>query len=139
MSTDMNKQIARRYWEELFSEGNLAVADEIIGPEWAIHNPAAPEPARGPEGARRVVALFRSAFPDLRFTIEEQVADGDKVLNRVTARGTHQGPFMGLPATGNPVVVSGLAIDRVVDGRLTERWGYVDTLALLRQLGAIPS
>jgi steroid delta-isomerase-like uncharacterized protein len=139
MSTDRNSRTARRYWEDLFTAGDLAVADEIIAPEWTIHNPGVPANLRGPAGVKQMVGMFRAAFPDLRIEVEEQVVDGEHVLNRYTARGTHLGPFQGIPATGRPVTVTGLAIDRIVDGRLVERWGHFDTLGLLRQLGVVPA
>src|SRR5712692_780982 len=99
-TTEANKAQFRRTYEELFNQGNLANVDELIAPDCINHEVPPGMNNRGPESARRVVMMLRTAFPDLHFTIEELVAEGDTVVGRVTMRGTHQGPFQGIPLTG---------------------------------------
>ena len=140
MSTEGNKAIARRFYEELFSEGNLAVADEIIAPDYCDVGPGAiPGLPAGPEGSKMLVMVYRNAFPDIRFTVEEQVAEGDIVVTRWAATGTHEGALAGFPATGKPVTVVGVAVDRVVDGKLVVGWDISDRYSMFQQLGVIPS
>ena len=140
MTTQDNKAIARRYFEEFFNQGNLAAAAEIIAPEYEKAGPSAvPGLPPGPEGSNIFVMVYRTAFPDITFTVDEQVAEGDTVVTRWTATGTHQGELAGIPATGNSVTVTGVSIDRVVDGKLVGGWNISDQLGLLRQLGVIPS
>src|SRR4051812_44110281 len=100
MAAEENKALARRFLEEVFNEGNLAAIDELIDPDWVQHDPAMPEELRGIEGARQLVEVYRAAFPDLHITVEDQVAEGDKVATRWTARGSHQGELMGIPPSG---------------------------------------
>ncbi len=102
-----------------------------------LHMPGTAE-VRGPEAQTQQVVLYRTAFPDLRFTIEDQIAEGDKVVNRVTARGTHRGEFRGIPPTGQEMRVTGITIDRIVVGKLHESWASWDFLGLLQQLGLVP-
>ena len=94
--------------------------------------------AKGPEGVKRLAAMVHAAFPDLNFTIEDLIAEGDKVVYRYTIRGIHQNDFMGIPATGKAVKVTGIHIYRIGDGKLQEEWENWDMLGLLRQLGVIP-
>src|SRR4051812_22252763 len=135
---ESNKAVARRYWEELFSEGKLEVADEIVLDSWTIDNPGVPHGLRGPEALKQLVMMFRTGVPDLKFQIDDMRAEGDRVVVRYTASGTHLGPLFGIPATGRVATMTGLAIDRLENGKLAERWGNFDTLGLLQQLGAIP-
>jgi steroid delta-isomerase-like uncharacterized protein len=107
MSTEENKAIARRWAEEVWSEGNLGLIEELVLPDYIEHDPAVPEEVRGPEGVRRYIEEFRRAFPDMRLTVEDQVAEGDRVVTRWTARGTHRGEFMGLAASGNRLEMGG--------------------------------
>ena len=100
-----------------------------------IHAPS--QDIRGSEGAKQYVSAFRSGFPDLHFTIEDQVAEGDIVVTRWTARGTHRGEFQGVPATGRKIQLAGTDIDRFVGGRVVECWAHVDELGLMRQLGVV--
>jgi steroid delta-isomerase-like uncharacterized protein len=138
MSTGENKAIARRILEELFAGGNLAVADEVIAADLANHN-LFPGEAPGREGVKQVVALFHTAFPDIRFTVEDLIAEGDRVVDRWIARGTHRGEFMGLPPTGQQVTLTGIDIMRVAGGKVVEIWHNEDALGLMQQLGAIPA
>lgn len=137
MSTVENKGIMRRYFEEGWNGGNLAVLDEIVAADYVNHNPFVPGLPAGPEGLKPILAGFRAAFPDLHFDIVGQVAEGDKVVTRWMMRGTHQGEFMGIPATGRMVAAGGVQIERIVDGRIVEHWRQSDDLGLLQQLGVV--
>jgi steroid delta-isomerase-like uncharacterized protein len=137
--SDANKQIARRVIEELFSKGKLEVADELLAPEAVGHDPALPEPTRGPEGLKAAAAGYRGGFPDLTIRIETQIAEGDSVCTRWTAVGTNSGEFWGVPPTGKQATVTGITIDRIVDGRIVESWTNWDTLGLMQQLGVVPA
>jgi steroid delta-isomerase-like uncharacterized protein len=138
MSAD-TKAIARRLLEEAFNSGNLAVVDELVAPEFVNHDAALPEPTRGIEGAKANITAYREAFPDLRLTIEQQLAEGEFVTTRWSARGTHQGELMGMAPTGKQATVTGITIDRIVSGRFVESWTNWDTLGLMQQLGVVPA
>jgi steroid delta-isomerase-like uncharacterized protein len=139
MSTEENKMIARRAYEKLFGEGQYALADELYASTHVNYFPGNPPGLpSGVEGLKQLIALYRNAFPDLHFTIEDQIAEGDKVVSRTTTTGTNTQPLMGMPATGKSVVVTGIQIDRIVDGKIVESWGNFDQLGLLQQLGVIP-
>jgi steroid delta-isomerase-like uncharacterized protein len=134
--SEQNRLLVRRGIEEVYNRGNLAVVDELVAHDFVIHLPS--EEIRGPEGAKRYVAALRAAFPDLQITIEDQLADGDKVATRWTARGTHTGAFQGIPPTGKRGSMTGIDIDRIADGRVVECWMNSDDLGLLQQLGVVP-
>jgi len=136
--SEQNKTIARRQVEEAFNEGKLGVIDELIAPSFVNHDPATPEPIRGPEDFKEFVKTYRSAFPDLRVTIEDQIAEGDKVVSRWSARGTQKGELLGMPASGKQATVTGISIDKIEGGKIVESWNNWDTLGMLQQLGAIP-
>lgn len=136
MSTQ-TKLILRRFFEELFNQGNLAAADEIVSTNYLNHN-AAPGETPGRAGLTQFVTSLHTAFRDLNFTLEDQVAEGDKVVTRWSATGIHQGEFAGIPATGKPVVITAINIHRVVDDHIQEGWLNWDALGLLQQLGAMP-
>ena len=138
MSAD-TKAIARRFLEEAFNSGNLAVVDELVAPEFVNHDAALPEPGVGIEAAKASITGYREAFPDLRLMIEQQLAEGEYVTTRWSARGTHQGNLMGMAPTGKQATVTGITIDRIVDGRFVESWTNWDTLGLMQQLGVIPA
>lgn len=131
------KVIVRRYFEEILDGGNLDLVDEIFDPQYVLHDPNAPEEVRGLEGAKQFVGVFRSAFPDIAHTIEDQIAEGDKVVTRLRARATHKGELMGLPPTGEEVTVEGISIWRIANGKIKECWFNYDALGLMRQLGVI--
>jgi predicted ester cyclase len=103
------------------------------------HDPAEPEEMRGPEGIKRYAAEVRDALPDVRVTVEEQVAEGDGVATRYTLVGTQEGVLMGIPPTGNPVEIVGVAIDRLANGKIVESWDNYDALGMMQQLGVIPA
>ncbi|MBE7469066.1 MAG: ester cyclase [Anaerolineae bacterium] len=136
--SDQNKAIARRFFE-LFSQGDLeTIGRELLSPEFVAHFPGMPGPLN-PESYRQVGLMFRSAFPDIQDTVENQIADGDKVATRITSRGTHQGELMGIPATGKRYTITATVVDRIASGRIVERWAEFDQLGMLQQLGVIPA
>ncbi|NWJ46319.1 MAG: ester cyclase [Chloroflexi bacterium] len=139
MSTEQNKAAVRRFFLEAFSTGNVAILAELYAPGYVDHDPASPVPIVGVEGATQLILGYRAAFPDIKFTIEAQLAEGDLVATRWTARGTNTGPLMGMPASGKASIVTGLNIDRFVDGKIAEAWNNWDTLGMLQQLGVIPA
>ena len=135
--SEQNKKIARQVFEEVQSKGNLALVDQIVADDFVGHTP--PNDIHGPEGARQFDLMLRGAFPNLKVTVEDQIAEGDRVATRWIFRGTHQGDFMGMPPTGRQVTMSGMTIFRVANGKLVEGWNRPDLLGLMQQLGAIPA
>jgi len=138
MSIEENKAIVQRAAEEVMSKKNLAVVDELFAADYVSHAAGGQE-VRGPEGVKQFLSMYDSAFPDMRETIEDMVAEGDKVVARVTMTGTHQGEFMGMAATGKQVTVTGIAILRIVGGKVVEEWREDDRLGVMQQLGVIPT
>jgi steroid delta-isomerase-like uncharacterized protein len=132
------KAVARRELE-IFATGNLDIADEIIAPDYVGHDPAQPEPTRGPAGVKEAAAGYRAAFPDLTVTVEQQVAEGDTVVTRWTATGTHEGELFGIAPTGKQATVTGISVERVVDGKVVEDHTNWDTYGMMVQLGVIPT
>ncbi len=138
MSTDQNKAIARRLLEEVWNKGNLKALDENVAAGAPNHDPNN-QIAPGPEGLKQIASLYRSAIPDLRFNVEQELADGDYVVQRITASGTQKGDLPGIPATGKRATISGVIITRIKDGKVAEGWSQFDQLGLLQQLGVIPT
>jgi steroid delta-isomerase-like uncharacterized protein len=136
MGADHHKAIARRFFEDAYNTGNTALLDELLAPDY-VDQKAPPGTPRGPRGIAQVIATFREAFPDLRFTVEDQLAEADRVATRYTFRGTHRGDLMGIPPTGRPVEIGGISIYRIADGKMQEAWIEYDMLGLLQQLGVI--
>lgn len=137
--SEESKAVARRWMNDLWNQGNLLVADEIIAPTYAVHDSGTPGRTGGIEGEKQAVRMYRAVFPDLQFTIEDMVGEGDRVAVAYTARGTHQGELMGVPATDRQVVVTLISILRIGNGKITEQRINWDTLGMLRQLGIVPS
>jgi len=137
MSVEEHKAIQRRVYE-LFSSGNLEALEEVIATDAEDHN-AQPGLAAGLEGVRQTLGMFSAAIPDLRFTAEDMLAEGDRLAARVTATGTHRGEFQGLPPTCKQVTISGIEILRIDGGKAVERWGQFDNLGMLQQMGALPA
>ena len=135
--SEENKAVARRFYET-FEKGDLPIVDEVLASNFVEHNPFPDQPP-GPEGMKQVLGMMRATFPDMAVSTQDMIAEGDKVVSRWTGTGTHQGEFMGIPATGNKVTVSGIGIDRVVDGKIVEHWEQFDAMGMMQQLGAIPS
>jgi steroid delta-isomerase-like uncharacterized protein len=132
--SEQNKAQIRRVFEEVYNRGDLSVVDEVAARDLVIH--ASSQDIRGREGAKKYVAALRAGFPDLQFTIEDQIAEGDMVVTRWSARGTHSGTFQRVPATERDVRLTGTDIDRMIGGKVVECWAYLDELGLMRQLGA---
>ncbi|GAC1512971.1 MAG: ester cyclase [Chloroflexota bacterium] len=139
MSTQENKDIVRRSFEDLFNQGNLSVADEVYSPDYVGHDPAMPEDSHGIDDVKQFVSTYRNAFSDIHLTIDHLIAEGDLVATSFTGRGTHDGDFTGIPATGKKAEVTGMSISRLVDGKIVEEWTNTDTLGLMQQLGVLPS
>jgi steroid delta-isomerase-like uncharacterized protein len=136
--SDRNKAIERRLLDEVFNQGNLDLIDELVASDFVGHGTAAEGGDQGREAYKQFVIQMRTAFPDLRITIEDQIAEDDKVVTRWRARGTHTGVFQGIPPTGRSGEMSGVTIDRIANGKLVECWSNTDDLGLLQQLGIVP-
>jgi steroid delta-isomerase-like uncharacterized protein len=134
MANEQNEAVVRRTFEA-FSTGDTSAAEELIAADAVAHDPAQPEELTGPEGFKQTVELYRAAFPDLAFTIDDIFSDGEMVCTRWSSTGTHDGDLMGIPATGNQTNISGISIDRVVDGKVAESWVHWDNLGLMQQIG----
>ena len=134
MSTTENQRIIERRVEEIWNQGKLATIDELIATNLISNG----QPI-GREGFRQFVTAVRTAFPDIHFTVEDTVVEGDKVVIRYTGRGTHQGAFAGIPATGKHVQFPGIDIFRIANGQMAEEWLMYDQLGLLQQIGALPT
>ena len=133
--SEANKACVRRLFEEVWNGGKLGLLDTLIGAAYVDHNPAPGQPA-GAAGVKGKVDVLRTAFPDLRFTLEELVAEGDLVAARYSWRGTHKGEaFLGIPPSGKAILVRGMDFFRLREGRIVERWDNVDELGMLTQLG----
>ncbi len=138
MSTEENKARIRRLFEEGVNQNKLSVLDELIAPDFVNYD-APPGTPRGPQGMRQLVAMFRTAFPDLQVTFEQELADGDYVIHRGYITGTHQGEFQGIPPTGKQVKMKSIDIWRIANGKAVENWVQFDMLGLMQQLGVIPA
>ena len=132
-----NKAVYTRFVEEVINGGDVDVVDELFAPSYVDHN-APPGAPPGLDGVRMVPKMFRTAFPDLHFSIEQMIGEGDKVATRVIGTGTHEGDFLGTPPTGRSCTWASFGIFRVSAGRIVEHWGLPDLLDLLQQLGVIP-
>jgi steroid delta-isomerase-like uncharacterized protein len=133
-----NKAIARRHYEELWARGDLAVADEIYSTSAVGRHLGSPDHGGYPECEKQHVFENNAAFPDTSVTVDDQVAEGDRVVTRWTFRGTHTGAYMGVPPSSRQITVSGVHIHRIVDGKIVEVWAYPDALSFLQQLGVLP-
>jgi predicted ester cyclase len=132
-----NKEIVRRALEEPWRD--LDVLDELVSRDYVGHDPALPEAVRGIQGAKDNVNQYRSAFEGAQVTVSEQVGEGDFVASRWEGRGRHTGEMMGSAPTGRDVVVSGLTLSRLENGKIVEEWSNWDTLGMLQQMGAVPA
>lgn len=136
-SLDGHKRIARRFPEEVATEGRLHVLDDILADDVVDHNPLGGD-ERGKTAVKERMRSLREAFPDFAATVEDVVAEGDLVAMRVTLRGTHEGPFVGIEPTGNTFEVQNMVLTRFEDGKIAERWVQPDVLGMFRQLGVLP-
>jgi predicted ester cyclase len=137
MSSEQNKTIVRRLLEEPW-KGNLGVVDELIDRNYVGHDPSIPEPLRGPDGFKENISNYRAAYSDARITVDEQIAEGDKVATRWTGRGKHDGDLMGIGPTGKQVTVSGLTLSRLANGKVIEEYTNWDTFGMMQQLDVVP-
>jgi predicted ester cyclase len=135
--SEENKALVRRWFTEL-DKGNDHIVDELVAIDYIDHNPPLPDMAPGREGVKQANALLRAAFPDARHAIEDQIAEGDKVVTRLNARATFQGAILGIPPNGKLITVEGISIHRIAGGQFVEHWAVGDNLSLYQQLGAIP-
>jgi steroid delta-isomerase-like uncharacterized protein len=136
--SEENKALASRLYAGLAGQAGLSLADELVAEDFVDHNPPGPDIAPGREGLKQVFTEFNSAFPDMTLTVEDQVAEGDKVVSRLRFSGTQQGEYIGMPASGKSVSIGVIDIFRIEEGKIVERWGESDTLGMLVQLGAVP-
>ncbi|HET8924849.1 MAG TPA: ester cyclase [Candidatus Acidoferrum sp.] len=133
-----NKSTVRRLYEEVWNNRHLEVADQIISPSHALHDNHNPESDIGPEAYKRNVTRFVAAFPDLRFTVEDIIAENDKVVACWNISGTHKGEYRGIPATNKKVSVEGITINHVAEGKIMDSFANWDALGLMQQLGVVP-
>jgi predicted ester cyclase len=139
MSTEQNKALVRRLMEEVFDRGNISLIDELFAPDFVEHEELPPGIPAGSEGVKQMSTMFRSAFPDFKATIDDMIAEGDKVVVRGTWSGTHKGEFMGIAPTGKRVSFGVIDIVRIAGGKFVEHWGQMDNMGLMQQLGLIPA
>ena len=137
--SETNKALVRRAIKDVWNGGDFAAVDALVTRDVLIHGSLAGNDIHGPEGIRQFYGALRGAFPDIHFTIDDQVAEGDLVVTRWTARATHKGAFQGIPPTGKQINLAGIDIDRIVNGKVVECWPVADELGLLQQLGALPA
>ena len=134
-----NKQLIRRLFRELWNNGKLAAANEIFTAHYVNHDPASPDFGKGPEAAKQSVTLYRNAFPDLAFTIDQMIETDNFVTTRFTACGTHKGELRGIAPTNKPIKVEGIVIHRIARGRIAEARVVWDALGMMQQLGVVPA
>lgn len=140
MSVEGNKALARRFFEEGFNQGNLDVVDELIA-EDAVDHEKFPGTSDGPvrEQVKQIITIFRDGFPDLHVSVEDLIGEGDMLVARLMIHGTHDGEFMGIPATGKQASFAVIDVVRIANGQMAEHWGVSDTAGMLQQLGVMPS
>ena len=137
MAEKQNQRLADRVWEEVWHQGDLGRIDDLFTADFVRHDPG--RELRGTEQNRQFISGLRAAFPDLHFTVEDQIAAGDKVVVRYRFGGTHLGDFLGRSPTGKQVSYSGILIYRIADEKIAEQWTEFDLLGFLRQLGIVPN
>jgi steroid delta-isomerase-like uncharacterized protein len=136
--SEQNKTNVRRLFEEVWNKGYVPVADELFAPTYAHHDSSTPDVGRGPESEKKRVTLYRNAFPDIRFTIEDLLAEGETVVARWSCRGTHKGELNGIAPTGKQFNINGISIARFTNGKMFEGFVNWDALGLMQQLGVVP-
>jgi steroid delta-isomerase-like uncharacterized protein len=139
MAAEQNKALIVQFVEELFNRGNVGIVGEIFAPDFIEREQLPPGIPNGREGVKVLTTMLRSAFPDFKATIDDILAEGDKVVIRMTWSGTQKGEFMGVPATDKRVSFGVIDIIRITNGKLVEHWGQMDSMSLMQQLGAIPA
>jgi steroid delta-isomerase-like uncharacterized protein len=136
-SVEANKRVMLRF-TEFINTASESLAEELISPNAVFHVPGRAEPVRGPAGYLEIIAMMRGGFPDIRWNLEETIAEGDKVAARFTMSGTHDGAFLGVPPTGKAIKVQAMNFYRLSGGKFVEERGQPDLLSLLQQIGAVP-
>jgi steroid delta-isomerase-like uncharacterized protein len=136
--SESNKNVVRRLFEEVWNKGNLQVTDELFTPNYVHHDSSTPDVGRGPESEKKRATLYRTAFPDIRLTIEDIIAEGETVVARWSCRGTHKGDLSGIAPTGKQFNITGVSIARFASGKMAEGWVNWDALTLMQQLGVVP-
>ena len=134
--SEENKALVSRIHEELFEKHNVSIIDEVCTPDYVDHS-IPPDQDQGREGSKQMLTMFLSAFPDMKMSVEDMIAEGDKVVARGTASGTHQGEMMGIPPTGKHIAIPFIEISRLSGGKLAERWEQTDMLGMMQQLGVV--
>jgi steroid delta-isomerase-like uncharacterized protein len=136
--SETNRAVVDRWWRELWNEGKLEVADQIVSPNYTNHDPASPWVPPGLNGCKTLVTGYRTVFPDIRFDIKQDVVGANSVVSHWACTGTQKGPLMGIAPTGKRMSVEGISILHVQDGKITHQTTIWDALGLLQQLGAVP-
>jgi steroid delta-isomerase-like uncharacterized protein len=136
--SEANKNVVRRLFEEVWNKGNLQVTDDLFTPNYAHHDASTPDVGRGPEGEKKRATLYRTAFPDLRLTVEDIITEGETVMARWSCRGTHKGDLNGIAPTGKQFNITGVSIARFTNGKMSEGFVNWDALSLMQQLGVVP-
>ena len=136
--SENNKAIVRRLLEDFWNKGNVSLADELFAPNYEHHDASTPDFGRGPESEKKRATLYRTAFPDLRLTIEDIIAEGETVMTRWSCRGTHKGDLRGIAPTGKQINISGVTVARLASSKMVEGWVNWDALGLMQQLGVVP-
>ena len=140
MSTEENKALMRRFYEEVFNQKNLAAIDDFVAPTFVNYSASQLGMTGGDlEHVKQFLSMVMQSFPDLHYTVEDLLAEGDQVVARLTISGTQQGTFMGIPSTGKHAAISDIEIFRMTGGKMVECWVQADYLGLLQQLGAVPA
>jgi len=139
MSTEQNKAVVRQMVEEILNQGNISLVDDLFAPAYAEHEELPPGMPRDREGFAMLIPVMHSAFPDFKATIEDMIAEGDRVVLRMTWSGTQKGEWMGMPPSGKSMSIGVIDILRIVGGKFVEHWGLMDSMAMMQQLGAMPA
>ena len=134
-----NIALVSRIWNEVWNRGELDACDEILASDYIGVIPGQPEPIRGPEAFKQMVAAYRVGFPDVHLTVDDVFAEGDRVAVRWVSRGTHLGSLMGIPPTGRPIEVMGISLFQVTNGKVAMEWEGFDTMGMMRQLDLVPA
>jgi len=136
--SENNKAIVRRFIEEFWNKGNQSLADQFFAPTYTHHDASTPDFGQGPEGERKRATLYRTAFPDLRLTVHDLIAEGETVMTRWSCHGTHKGDLNGIAPTGKQISISGVTVVRFSNGKMVEGYVNWDALGMMQQLGAVP-
>lgn len=139
MAAIEHSALVHRFIEEIFNQGNLDVAAEILTPDYIHHDPTTSTFGSGIEGFKKMISFYRQSFPDLKIILEDQISSEDKVVDRWTGHGTNTGEFMGMAPTGKKVRATGISIHRITNSKIAETWNNYDALGILQQIGVVPN